>query len=505
MARHRRTANHAALAATILVAPTTALAVDNRPDRNGVGAILQSPDFGDSNVEAYLGPVTPGNSYQHQMTATSGISGTVASLVWYKFTVDQNTPDTGLIFDTFGTNNGSSGGGFVLGFNPGTELAIYDGQGRLVLKQDNVRSSINRANETNEPIDPAVLSAGMAIDPDADPPGPGLSDPLNQPDDPTEVPVTGHFLATCHIDDPGTSGANFVDHWRWRTNTRGVSQVAFLKNPESHPQHDPDHPNHDPDADWDQFPMLEPGEYFIAVTGNARFAGHGPDMERPNPSCNSNAFNPVDEGNPGTDEENPFGFTSFHPHSGLTVLNVRVAGDLNGDQQVTVDDIDLLSAEARALAANTVPGVPESAFDNEGDFRGELGLTAQEHTLDLTGNFRIDRADRHMLIVNVLGTAPGDFDLDGDVDAFDLGTWQTGFGATGDASYGQGDADGDGDVDAFDLGIWQTNFGTGAAAAVPEPGTFVLILTGAVISCYQGKKRSTQRRGDATLSTWSVD
>ncbi len=87
---------------------------------------------------------------------------------------------------------------------------------------------------------------------------------------------------------------------------------------------------------------------------------------------------------------------------------------------------------------------------------------------------------------------PGDFDLDGDVDAFDLGIWQTGFGITSGAAVTDGDADGDGDVDAFDLGLWQTNFGAGTAATassvdsstVPIPAslTFVLIAAGGGIA-----------------------
>ncbi len=89
---------------------------------------------------------------------------------------------------------------------------------------------------------------------------------------------------------------------------------------------------------------------------------------------------------------------------------------------------------------------------------------------------------------------PGDFDLDGDVDAFDLGIWQTGFGITGGATAMDGDADADGDVDAFDLGLWQTNFGTGVGATVPEPATVVLsaVMSGAVFA--RPVRRKTLRR-----------
>ncbi len=74
---------------------------------------------------------------------------------------------------------------------------------------------------------------------------------------------------------------------------------------------------------------------------------------------------------------------------------------------------------------------------------------------------------------------PGDADGDGDVDAFDLGLWQTQFGMTGDEL--SADFDTDGDVDAFDLGIWQINFGTGLNAAVPEPAAVVLFGLGASV------------------------
>ncbi len=75
-------------------------------------------------------------------------------------------------------------------------------------------------------------------------------------------------------------------------------------------------------------------------------------------------------------------------------------------------------------------------------------------------------------------TVTGDADLDGDVDAFDLGIWQTGFGTQEGSAAVSGDFDGDGDTDAFDLGLWQTNFGTGQNASIPEPATLGLLMLG---------------------------
>ncbi len=79
-----------------------------------------------------------------------------------------------------------------------------------------------------------------------------------------------------------------------------------------------------------------------------------------------------------------------------------------------------------------------------------------------------------VVLLRVATRAPGDGDADGDVDAFDLGLWQTQFGETGAGL--AADFDGDGDVDAFDLGLWQTNFGTSVSATVPEPASIALLL-----------------------------
>ncbi len=90
------------------------------------------------------------------------------------------------------------------------------------------------------------------------------------------------------------------------------------------------------------------------------------------------------------------------------------------------------------------------------------------------------------LILSLDATAlPADFNGDGVVDGEDLGAWKTGVGRNGDALKGHGDADQDGDVDGIDFLSWQRALGsrlpviaTIAAAAVPEPSAFVLVLCG---------------------------
>ncbi len=144
-------------------------------------------------------------------------------------------------------------------------------------------------------------------------------------------------------------------------------------------------------------------------------------------------------------------------------------------------------------------------IDAEEPIDGQFANVANGQRLDTAdgvGSFLVhygaDSAfdDKLVVLSDFLRAAiPGDFDGDGDVDAFDLGIWQTGFGITGGATAMDGDADADGDVDAFDLGLWQTNFGTGVGGAtVPEPGAAVLIGTSFAVLAGQRTTRRRDRR-----------
>lgn len=83
-----------------------------------------------------------------------------------------------------------------------------------------------------------------------------------------------------------------------------------------------------------------------------------------------------------------------------------------------------------------------------------------------------------------------DFDQDGDVDGRDFLIWQRGFG-TG-TSLAEGDANGNGSVGVEDLAIWQTQYGNaplvGAATAVPEPSTAVVLLWSILIVSFRKPK-----------------
>ncbi len=84
---------------------------------------------------------------------------------------------------------------------------------------------------------------------------------------------------------------------------------------------------------------------------------------------------------------------------------------------------------------------------------------------------------------------PADFDEDGQVNADDLATWQTAFGAT-DA----GDADLDGDTDGADFLLWQQQFGAtpavAAIQAIPEPATLALLTAAVPLAASLTRRRA---------------
>ncbi len=128
-----------------------------------------------------------------------------------------------------------------------------------------------------------------------------------------------------------------------------------------------------------------------------------------------------------------------------------------------------------------------STLTNLTELRFFHGTSASSPGPDAELMFGLD----NVTAVGAIEAVPGDADGDGDVDAFDLGLWQTQFGATGDGL--SADFDVDGDVDAFDLGIWQIHFGTGLnGAAVPEPATLVVLVSAMALA-----RRANTRDGVA--------
>ena len=143
---------------------------------------------------------------------------------------------------------------------------------------------------------------------------------------------------------------------------------------------------------------------------------------------------------------------------------VRVPGDFNGDKELTVEDIDLLTAEIRK-------DEPRFWFDTD-------------------GNEIVDGDDRTAW-VELRGTFVGDVDLDGQVNAADLNALALNWRADDAISWAQGDFNGDGLVNAIDLNDLALNWQSGvmqADSAVPEPSTTVLLLLGSTIML-NGRRR----------------
>jgi T5SS/PEP-CTERM-associated repeat protein len=91
---------------------------------------------------------------------------------------------------------------------------------------------------------------------------------------------------------------------------------------------------------------------------------------------------------------------------------------------------------------------------------------------------------------------PGDYNLNGTVDAADYVIWRKTLGQSGDDL--PADGDGDGTIDTGDYDVWRTNFGraAGAAAAtsavVPEPAAMLSLAMG-IIAMIFSRRRTVDR------------
>ena len=94
-------------------------------------------------------------------------------------------------------------------------------------------------------------------------------------------------------------------------------------------------------------------------------------------------------------------------------------------------------------------------------------------------------------IHTITPVAPGDFDLDGDVDSADYGAWRGEYGTSG---YSDADGNRDSRIDAADYVIWRDNLGasTAASAAIPEPASAALCLL--VLLCFELSESVIARR-----------
>lgn len=189
----------------------------------------------------------------------------------------------------------------------------------------------------------------------------------------------------------------------------------------------------------------------------------------------------------------------------VTVMGVHFAiGTTGGSSLVSTfdsfvpfyaDQLDAHMADAGlSVTRITIPDVPLGDVTQDGllDIADVdlLGIAMDSGTRDpifeLNGDGLINADDGAYWVQSIVGTLPGDYNLDGKVDVQDLSVWAAGFDS-GDR-YSQGDADFNGQVDVGDLSLWATHFGQVShpdtlptiiapadALAIPEPTTFVFL------------------------------
>jgi hypothetical protein len=90
-----------------------------------------------------------------------------------------------------------------------------------------------------------------------------------------------------------------------------------------------------------------------------------------------------------------------------------------------------------------------------------------------------------------LAANPGDFTLDGVVDAADYDVWVANYGSTPAMAQTAADGNGDGVVDAADYTLWRDNL-SAPAVSVPEPGVVFLVgvlLVGSAVRTAVGRKQ----------------
>ena len=101
------------------------------------------------------------------------------------------------------------------------------------------------------------------------------------------------------------------------------------------------------------------------------------------------------------------------------------------------------------------------------------------------GNFEIQISGTTLVLEATGGGLAGDYNKNGVVDAADYVIWQDTLGSTVDL---RGDGDGNGVVTQADYLFWKVRFGNSTAGAattaVPEPGTWLLVMLGLLITGY---------------------
>lgn len=321
--------------------------------------IPTSPTVEPYGEEVYAGTLSIGQSFAPDITGA--FEDSKAQVFWFKYIATANTP---VIFDMANTLMSAGGAGYSpFGSVNDGELALYDSNGHFVAGNQGTLKPAN--GDTFVPV--------VGTQP---PPFQALHQPL----------------------DPKLQEGHAGSDW-FNSNENALAKLAFVNNSQTSPLWNPTATGYDPASDWDEFPTLAAGTYFLAVTGYSTFfAGDPHDINAhnlPNTDFVPPNFN---------DTTYPFGVTTIHPMSGTIQINARIAGDMNLDNLVNVSDLHALKSQIALYTP--LSGIPNEAYGTVGGdgITRWLGLTHNVDQFpedppldlarfDLTGNGRIDYND----------------------------------------------------------------------------------------------------------------
>lgn len=206
-----------------------------------------------------------------------------------------------------------------------------------------------------------------------------------------------------------------------------------------------------------------------------------------------------------------FGAGSFEQILYSDNQEFNAAADANADG--LVDNRDLFALGGFLLDGGAPLAVLEEYedvlerrgdFDNGGTTDGDdllaiyasLGATGGQ--IDVDANGIVELADAEAFVTGLLRTSPGDYNLDGVVDAADYTIWRDALSGSTDSLLADGNFDGV--VNVQDFEIWRTAFGfvrgafadtAGAASlSVPEPTAAIVLVVGGLFFVPHARRRT---------------
>ncbi len=179
-----------------------------------------------------------------------------------------------------------------------------------------------------------------------------------------------------------------------------------------------------------------------------------------------------------------------------TVVELALNETIDGPRSLVTDpltnDLFVLTSDSRVVRVDITTGDVGTMIENIGGVVENSGwwdcleVSADGKRLFLL-DFALDRV--YEFVLETADGIPGDLNGDGFVGSADLDIVRSNWGQAVSGA-AQGDPSGDGIVGSADLDIVRANWGSGTPAAVPEPGTVLLMLTGIVAACF---RRPTRR------------